>query len=224
MCLLSSKDRHEELLRSTTILASLEQAMNVLDQRYDFTSQPEQDEEALCRTLRLKVDNLILLGFSLASPAKENFDDEEPRTVEQSDEHLPEQAFINSIAQRFPRAEPTIVTRLGRLNWERYDHMLQLQRTASQKELDTTVVAKAKTIFHDSAIGSSALAPTEAEVNTTTDKARPESVYASSIASSRAEACHRRLPPLPPQARSGSPFTCLICNKQVRYGRTKAWK
>jgi hypothetical protein len=172
----------------------------------------------------MKIDTLIMLGPSLASPAEESFDDEEPRAIEHVEEHLPEQTYINSVAQRFPLAESTVVTHLGKLNWNRYNHMLCLQRNANQQEQEMTVVAKAKTIFHDSALGSSMPAQSEAGLDTTGVTSRPQSIYAPSMVSSRAEASHRRLPPLPPQARAGQPFTCAICNKQVRYQRTKAWK
>jgi hypothetical protein len=198
--------------------------MNILDQQDYPTHQPEQNEEALCRTLRMKIDTLLMLSSSLASPADEDFDDEEPRVFDDGEEHLPEQAYINSVAQRFPLAASTVVSHLGKLNWERYNHMLRLQRDATQQELEVAVMEKARTIFHDSALGSSMPAQSEAGLDTSGIPSQPQSVYAPSMVSSRAEASHKRLPPLPPQARSGQPFTCAICNKQVRYQRTKAWK
>jgi hypothetical protein len=198
--------------------------MNIIDYQHLPTHQLEQNEEALCQILRLKIDTLIMLGPSLASPAEESFDDEKPRAIEQVERHLPEQAYINSVAQRFPLAASAIVTRLGKLNWDRYNHMLRLRQDSVQQELETTVMAKAKTIFHDSALGSSVPAYSEADLGTTRVSSHPQSIYAPSIVSSRAEASHRRLPHLPPQARSGQPFACAICNKQVRYQRTKAWK
>ncbi|KAH8719537.1 hypothetical protein GQ44DRAFT_775237 [Phaeosphaeriaceae sp. PMI808] len=222
--LLSNKDRQKEILDSTDIVPILEKAMNILDKQHYSAHQPEQNEEDLCRTLRMKIDTLIMLGPSLESPAEENFDDEEPRAIEHVEGHLPEQTYINSVAQRFPLAAPTVVTRLGKLNWERYNHMLHLQRNAIQQELEMTVLEKAKTIFHDSALGSSVPAQSEAGPSATCVHSIPQTVYVPSVVSSRAEASHRRLPPLPPQARSGQPFTCVICNKQVRYQRTKAWK
>jgi hypothetical protein len=198
--------------------------MNIIDHQYYPSYQFDQQEDALCRTLRMKIDTLMMLGPSLASPAEERFDDEEPRAIEHVEEHLPEQAYINSVAQRFPLAALAIVTNLGKLNWDRYNHMLRLQDTVIQQELEMTVMTKAKTIFHDSALGASVPAQSEAGLNITYVPSRPQSIYEPSIVSSRAEASHRRLPPLPPQARSGQPFTCAICNKQVRYQRTKAWK
>jgi hypothetical protein len=222
--LVSSKARQEELLHSSAIVASLERANNILDQPYYPTHRPERDEERLCRTLRSKIDNLIILEPSLVSPAEEDIDDQEPRTIEHNEEHVPEQAFINSVAQRFPQAALSIVTRLGKLNWERYDHILQLQRTSNQQELEPSALEKARTIFHDSGLGSSAPATSELGLNTINQPVSSQPAYAPSVISSRAEASHKRLPPLPAEGRLGISFTCAICNKQVRYQRTKAWK
>ncbi|KAF2831819.1 hypothetical protein CC86DRAFT_143902 [Ophiobolus disseminans] len=222
--LVIGKSQQKPLIHSTAILASLEEANNILDQPYYPTYKLGRSEEEFWHTLRVKIDSLIILGPSLASPAEEDLDDQEPRTVEYIEAHLPEQAFINSIAQRFPQAAPAVVTRLGKLNWERYDHMLRLQRTSNQQELEPSALEKARTIFHDSGLGSSALAQSELGLNATKNASSHQSVYAPSVISSRAEASHKRLPPLPPEGRLGIPFICTICKKQVRYQRTKAWK
>jgi hypothetical protein len=198
--------------------------MNMVEQQHYSASRPEQDAETLCRTLRTKVDTLIMLTPSLESPAKESFDDEEPRAIQDIEEYLPEQAYASSISQKFPLAPSAIVAHLGKLNWNRYNHMLRLQWETMQHELQTTATEKARTIFHDSGLGVSLPAQSEVGLNTAVDSSRPESVYASSVVSSRAKESHKRLPPLPAQARSGEPFTCEICNKQVQFQRTKAWK
>lgn len=217
--LLSDKRQLDEIVNSTGIQKPLEQAMSILEHQHDPAYRPDQDKESLCQTLRMKIDTLIMLDSSLASPAEENFDNEVPRVIGYAEKHLPEQAYINSVAEKFPLAASTIVTHLGKLNWERYNHMIRLQRNAIQQEIETTVKDKARTIFHDSGLGNSLTAQSEAGA------AHPsESVYAPSVASTRAEASHRRVPPLPPQARSGQPFTCEICNMQVQYQRIKPWK
>jgi hypothetical protein len=199
--------------------------MNILGQHeYGPGYQPEQTKKELCHTLGTKIDTLIRLGPSLASPAEEEFDGEEPRVIEDVEEPLPEQAYISSVAHKFPLAASTIVIHLGKLNWARYNHMLQLQRNASQHGLEMTSMDKAKSVFQDSALGTSV--PAQSEIGFSAGRASydSQSVYAPSMVSSRAEASHRRLPPLSLQARSGVPFTCAICNRKVRYQRTKAWK
>ncbi|KAF1912800.1 hypothetical protein BDU57DRAFT_589640 [Ampelomyces quisqualis] len=222
--LFSSKENEDEFFPSAAITTALCEARHILGQQHYPVHQSEQDEEVLFRALRAKINNLINLGPSLASPAEENFDDQEPRIVEHFDEHLPEQTFINGVSQRFPRAAPAMVTHLGQLNWKRYDHMLFLQRTASQPEVGMATIERAKTIFHDSALGSSAAAQSEAGLIATPDPSHSQSIYAPTVVSSRASASHKRLPSLPPQARSGMLFTCFICNRQVKYRRTKDWK
>lgn len=196
----------------------------MIEQQHQPTYRPEQDVGALCQTLRTKIDTLIMLAPSLASPAEESFDDEEPRAIQDIKEHLPEQAYASSVSQKFPRAAPGIVARLGKLNWDRYNHVLRLQRETMQRELQTTALEKAKTIFHDSGLGISLPTKSEAELEIAVNPSRPESAYAPSVVSSRAEASHKRVPPLSADAREGKPFTCEICNKQVAFRRTKAWK
>ena len=180
--------------------------------------RPKQDMKTLCQTFRTKIDTLIMLAPSLASPAEESFDDEKPRAIQDVKETLPEQAYANSISQKFPLAASAIVARLGKLNWDRHNHMLRLQRETMQQELQTNVLEKARTMFHDSGLGVSL--PTQSEVGLKI----AGSAYAPSVMSSRAEASHKRVPPLPAHARAGEPFTCEICNKQVKFRRTKAWK
>jgi hypothetical protein len=216
--LVSSEYRQKEVLQSTGISISLEQTMNMIEQQHQYTYRPEHDAESLCKTLRTKIDTLIMLAPSLASPTEECFDDEEPRAIQDVEEQLPEQAYVNNVSQKFPLAASAIVAQLGKLNWDRYNHMLRLQRETMQQELQMTAMDKARTIFHDSALGVSLPAQSELGLNSA------ESVYVPSMVSSRAEASHKRVPPLPAKARSGEPFTCEVCNKQMQFQRSIAWK
>ncbi|KAH4006804.1 hypothetical protein HBI13_234900 [Parastagonospora nodorum] len=215
--LISSEHRQREVLQSTGISISLEQIMNMIEyQQHQYTHRPEQDAESLCQTLRMKIDTLIMLAPTLASPAEEFFDDEEPRVIQDIGEYLPEQAYANSISQNFPLAALAIVSQLGKLNWKRYNHMIHLQQETVEQELRTTVMEKARTIFHDSGLGVSL--PAQSEVGLNIAESAP------SVVSHRAQASHKRVPQLPAKARSGETFACEICNKQVRFKQTKAWK
>lgn len=107
--MISSEQRQEKVLQSTGISTSLEQAVNMIEEQHQPTYRPEQDVETLCQTLRTKIDTLIILAPSLASPAEESFDDEEPRAIQDTKEHLPEQAYANSISRKFPLAALAIV-------------------------------------------------------------------------------------------------------------------
>ncbi|KAH4291592.1 hypothetical protein HBH64_190360 [Parastagonospora nodorum] len=201
--LISSEHRQREVLQSTGISISLEQIMNMI-------------EYHLCQTLRMKIDTLIMLAPTLASPAEEFFDDEEPRVIQDIGEYLPEQAYANSISQNFPLAALAIVSQLGKLNWKRYNHMIHLQQETAEQELQTNAMEKARTIFHDSGLGVSL--PAQSEVGLNIAESAP------SVVSHRAQASHKRVPQLPAKAWSGEPFACEICNKQVRFKQTKAWK
>jgi len=192
--------------------------MQILDEQHDFTYLPEtQGPEMMCQTLRTKVDTLITLAPSLASPTEETYNEEQLRAIEKVEKSFPGQAYAGSIAEKFPLAPPDIVARLGTLNWDRYNHILRLQRESMKQELQVGTLDKAKTIFHDSGLGTSVPAKSEVEAD-----AGP--VYEPSIVSSTAEASHKRVPPLSAQARSGEPFTCEICEKRVRFQHTEAWK
>ncbi|KAI4649979.1 uncharacterized protein J4E78_008260 [Alternaria triticimaculans] len=215
--LVISEHHRKEILQSTDVATVLEQVTDMIGRQHNFAYQPEQDAETMCHTLRTKIDTLIMLAPSLESPAGEIFDEEKPRTIQDIGETLPEQAYASSVAEKYPFAPPEIVAQLGRLNWDRYNHILRLQREAMEQELQTTTVEKAKTVFHNSGLGISV--PAQSEVGLNADPA-----YEPSITSSRAEASHKRVPPMPAQARSGEPFTCEICEKQVQFRRTKAWK
>jgi len=215
--LVISEQRRKEILQSTRLETLLEQVAEMIGQQHDFAYQPEQDAEAMCQTLRTKIDTLVMLAASLESPVEEIFGEEKPRTIQDIGETLPEQAYASSVAEKFPFAPPEMVAQLGRLNWDRYNHILRLQREAMKQELRESTFGKAGTIFHDSGLGTSVPAQTIAGV-----KAEP--VYEPSMMSSRAEASHKRVPPLPAQARAGEPFTCEICEKHVQFQRTKAWK
>ncbi|KAI4663898.1 uncharacterized protein J4E88_010748 [Alternaria novae-zelandiae] len=217
MHLVISERQRKEILQSTDFATVLEQVTDMIGRQYDYAYQPEQDAETMCQTLRTKIETLVMLAPSLESPAEEIFDEEKPRTIQDIGETLPEQAYASSVAEKFPFAPPEMVAQLGRLNWDRYNHILRLQREAMKQELQESTFGKAGTIFHDSGLGTSVPAQTIAGV-----KAEP--VYEPSMISSRAEASHKRVPPLPAQARSGESFTCEICEKQVRFQRTKAWK
>ncbi|KAI4674782.1 uncharacterized protein J4E84_010388 [Alternaria hordeiaustralica] len=215
--LVISEHHRKEILQSTDFATALEQVTDMIGRQHDYAYQPEQDAETMCQTLRTKIDTLVMLAPSLESPAEEIFDEEKPRTIQDIGETLPEQAYASSVAEKFPFAPPEMVAQLGRLNWDRYNHILRLQREAMKQELQETTLEKARTIFHDSGLGTSVPAQTIAGV-----KAEP--LYEPSMVSSRAEASHKRVPPLPAQARAGEPFTCEICEKQVQFQRTKAWK
>lgn len=184
--------------------------MNVNDQQHVFTYLPGQDTEILCQTLRTKIDTLIMLAPSLASPTEEGFDEEKLRAIQDVQETLPGNSYASTIAEKLPLAPPDIVARLGTLNWDRYNHILQLQREATRQAIVTTTMEKTRHISYESGLGVSVTAPSAAKVET-------EPIYETSMLSERVEARHKRAPPL-------SARTCNICGKDVRSKATTAWR
>ena len=201
--------RQEQILQSTGISILLKHVMNN-DQQQGFTYFPEQDAEMLCQAIRAKIDTLIMLAPSLASPTEEVSDEEELRAIQDVDETLPGEAFARSVAKMLPLAPPDIVARLGTLNWDRYNHILQLQREATQEEMVTTTMEKIRDTSQKSGLDVSAMASSAAKVKT-------EPIHESSMLFESGEARHERAPSLPVR-------TCNICGKVVLFKATTEWK
>jgi len=201
--------RQEQILQSSGILILLKHVTNN-DQRQGFTYFPEKDAEMLCQALRTKIDTLIMLAPSLSSPTEEVSDEEELRAIQDVDETLTGEAFAERVAKMLPLAPPDIVARLGTLNWDRYNHILQLQREATQQENVTTTMEMVRNVSHKSGLGVSAMASSAVKV----DKERIHEPY---MLSASAEARHERAPSLPVR-------TCNICGKDVLFKTTTAWR
>ncbi|KAH5491351.1 hypothetical protein HBI24_222990 [Parastagonospora nodorum] len=166
----------------------------------------EIDGQALIETIEVHLTSLRRLNNSLEYPAADNSDDEK-RGDESDIKVIPADRYFAALIQaRFPRAEAQVVQNLGESNWARYNH-IHRQRETVRNSSEVTTVAKTLSDFRDSGIGSaSSLA------------------YAASVVSTRAEASHKRLPPLPKTARMGQPFICEICERTVTVRRTRDWK
>ncbi|KAI4906459.1 hypothetical protein J4E90_010533 [Alternaria incomplexa] len=151
-----------------------------------------------------------MLAPSLASPTEEVSDEEELRAIQDVDETLPGEAFARSVAKMLPLAPPDIVARLGTLNCDRYNHILQLQREATREEMVTTTMEKIRDTSQKSGLDVSAMASSAAKVKT-------EPIHEPSMLSESGEARHERAPSL-------SVRTCNICGKDVRFKATTEWK
>jgi len=201
--------RQEQILQSTGILILLKHVTNN-GQQQGFTYFPEQDAEMLCQALRTKIDTLIMLAPSLASPTEEISDEEELRAVEDLDDALPGQAYARDIATMLPLTPPDIVARLGTLNWDRYNHILQLQREATQQEIVKTAMKKTRDISHKHDFDISMTTPSAVKVEA-------EPIHEPCMSSESGEARHKRAPSL-------SFRTCTICGKDVQSKATTEWK
>ncbi|KAI4702901.1 hypothetical protein J4E81_001774 [Alternaria sp. BMP 2799] len=207
--LVMTRVRQEQILQSTGISILLKHVTHN-GQQQGFTYFPEQDAEMLCQALRTKIDTLIMLAPSLASPTEEVSDEEESGAIQDVNETLPGEAFAERVAKMLPLAPPDIVARLGTLNWDRYSHILQLQREATQEEMVTTTMEKIRSASHKSGLDVSATAPSAVKVET-------ELIHEPSMLSESGGASHKRAPSL-------SVRTCNICGKDVRSKATTEWK
>jgi len=201
--------RQEQIVQSTGISILLKHVTNNVQQQ-GFTYFPERDAEMLCQALRTKIDTLIMLAPSLASPTEEFSDEEEFRAIQDVDETLPGEAFARSVAKMLPLAPPDIVARLGTLNWDRYNHILKLQREATQQEIVTTTMEKIKNVSRKSGHDVSTTAPSTVKVET-------EPIHETSLLSESGEARHKRVHSL-------SARTCNLCGKDARSKATTEWK
>jgi hypothetical protein len=129
------------------------------------------------------------------------------------------QYYADLIRERFSKASPRLIDRLGLVSWDRYKRV-QMERRANmnQEEAqagiinDESATVFTKSAFHDSGIGTSVPAETS---------------YAKSIASfvsSTSGGKHSHIPPLPQDAKTGKPFICDACGKTVQITRTRDWR
>ena len=131
----------------------------------------------------------------------------------------PETAFCDKVQQRFPKAEPTLVERLGKANWARFLRCQEIRNsvemgtlsqtnTAGNQGEDGTVAASSR--FHDSGLGTSLATA---------------SLYAETVMTYGAAAGQKvRIPPLSDEAKNGAPFPCLACGRSVRITNNSGWK
>ncbi|KAK3390130.1 hypothetical protein B0H63DRAFT_107437 [Podospora didyma] len=133
-------------------------------------------------------------------------------------EWAPEKAYCDKVQQRFPRAEGSLVERLGEANWVRYlrcqeqrnstDTQLRDREVVARQDDEQTVAASSK--YHDSGLGTSL--PTA-------------SSYAETIMTyGGGDGQKIRIPPLSAESKGGKPFPCVACGKTVRIMNNSAWK
>lgn len=148
------------------------------------------------------------------------FDLEKGKAIE-DDVHStwsPEKLFIDRIERKFPLAEVSLASRLGKANFERYLRC-QADRDALENEgskedlpstqLEATGTIIAKSTFHDSGVGTS-IAPT--------------TTYADTLANDSHEGQLVRILLLPEGIKKRLPFSCVACGRTVRFTNYSTWK
>jgi hypothetical protein len=128
---------------------------------------------------------------------------------------VPQQAFCDKVEQRFPRADKSLILRLGEANWLRYRSCQQLrikEELAEEQQPDTKEDHKtvAGSAFHDSGLGTSL----------------PNmSSYAETVMTySGSNGQKTRIPRLSEEAKQGKSFPCVACGRTVRITTNAAWK
>lgn len=173
---------------------------------------PDGPEE-VCEMLEVKVARLSILGSILEDPVPAFPSIEEaPRLSAIQDRHA-HQYYADLINVRFPHAQAPLAEFLSKCNWDRYQRIKQESERNAQREPSPLAEGEKKSRFNDSGLGTSVPA------QSITDHG-----YAETVFSQRAEASHKRIPPLPEQGRKGEPFVCEVCNKTVSIQRTQPWK
>lgn len=186
------------------------------------TETPDREEtrniQDVCEILDSKVARLNVLGPILEESIPSGAAFEQVAAHGQLDDRPAYQYYADQISIRFPNASDSLVEVLGKCNWERYMRIHKKREENTQREGSPIGEAETMSKFHDSGLGTSMPAQSALGVP------RGSFSYAETEVSKRAEASHRRLPPLPEEGRKGWSFLCEVCNSVVRIRRTNAWK
>ncbi|OPB45354.1 hypothetical protein A0O28_0075640 [Trichoderma guizhouense] len=167
----------------------------------------------------LKTDTLVLSGLDplLKYPI---FDAQHEHIIESHALSTwgPEKSYSDKIGNRFPRADVSLTLYLGRANYERFLRCQEAREYQEEEEPLPIVNQEAgthagtiisNTKFHDSGVGTS-IALTMS--------------YAETTMSYNHDGQSVRIPPLPKEAKAGSPFTCIACGRMVIITNNSAWK
>ncbi|KAJ4857089.1 ARID/BRIGHT DNA binding domain-containing protein [Trichoderma breve] len=167
----------------------------------------------------LKTDTLVLSGLDplLKHPI---FDAQHEHIIESHALSTwgPEKSYSDKIGNRFPRADVSLTLYLGRANYERFLRCQEAREYQEEEEPLPIVNQEAgthagtiitNTKFHDSGVGTS-IALTMS--------------YAETTMSYNHDGQSVRIPPLPKEAKAGSPFICIACGRTVIITNNSAWK
>ncbi|QYT04574.1 hypothetical protein H0G86_011476 [Trichoderma simmonsii] len=167
----------------------------------------------------LKTDTLVLSGLDplLKYPI---FDAQHENIIESHALSTwgPEKSYSDKIGNRFPRADVSLTLYLGRANYERFLRCQEAREYQEEEEPLPIVNQEAgthagtiisNTKFHDSGVGTS--------IGLTMS-------YAETTMSYNHDGQSVRIPPLPKEAKAGSPFTCIACGRTVIITNNSAWK
>ncbi|KAF2142612.1 uncharacterized protein K452DRAFT_270397 [Aplosporella prunicola CBS 121167] len=215
--LVAGKLACDDMLRKSNIDSLLDQARSTIIDEEQAVDCPFENIDELSMNLETYVDCLSNLGSSLEYPATLDAGQEEAREPVSLSDRLAHQHYTELIGSRFPRAQETLLERLGKCNWDRYQRISAQRKIAAllnyEEHTGDPEDKDALSRYYDSGLGSSI----------------PLSslMYAETVATSistRAEISHGKLPRRPDEAKKGMPFVCEVCYRTVLIKRTKQWK
>lgn len=139
----------------------------------------------------------------------------------------PHLSYSDKIANRFPDAAASLVDRLARANWERF------QRTNAAREMNIAAVKDEDQPATEAVVVTGAIQRAQSHAETVSkfndsglgDSVRTGSTYADTVMSYQAQGRDSvRIPPLPEGAKQGKPFDCVACSRQLIITNNAAWK
>lgn len=208
-------------------MSSIENARGILNEHYSDDSSSDDGSTVSNDNLYevaedLKTNTYVMscLDRLIEDPV---FDIQQTDMIENNNcsSSNPESFFVDKIGNRFPRADASLTSCLGKANFERYLRC-QANREAQDveeneeglpsaereaPELSSTIITESK--FHDSGVGTSIAS---------------RKSYAETLMSYSREGQCVRIPPLPKDAKDGSPFSCVACGRTVCINNNSSWK
>ncbi|KAF2116697.1 hypothetical protein BDV96DRAFT_645109 [Lophiotrema nucula] len=190
---------------------------NSSDSETDSSSDEEEYDEvdAIVNDLKTYVQCLVDLSNSLECPAMDPDHEDDEASLPRLQIRAAHDFYADIITRKYPQANIEVVEHLGKANWERYQR-LQAERRLNVARGDTEEYASrsilADSEFKDSGLGTSVPA---------------QSSYAQSvisILSTVSSGAQLQIPPLPASAKSGLPFECLACGKNVKVQTNREWR
>ncbi|UPL00083.1 hypothetical protein LCI18_011017 [Fusarium solani-melongenae] len=184
------------------------------DSRQESMISDSRDFDDLLADLKTDIQCLHDLGPLIESPfieRQKHPEDVAPVSLQITWEAY--QPYGDRILQRFPQAQASLVERLARANLDRFRRIQEEKREnlIKQRQHDEAASRISGSVrYRDSALGTSLATG---------------SIYAETLmAYGQSEDLAVRVPPLPEGAKSGVPFECLACGRNVSIKNNSAWK
>lgn len=198
------------------------------DSASDSGSESESDGEASSsegepgrkaadsvKDIKTYTDCLLDLSAALDCPALEPHHEDTPGLVT-LEPRSADGYHTELIRAKFPQANTLLLQALGEVSWNRYQRMQKEREINAHEEVRLSNGERsemAKSEFQDSGLGSSL---------PQTPSAYAETIVSFSTSVSGGQRVN--LPPLPVEAKNGSPFECSACGKYIRATNNREWR